>query len=220
MEQFDITKTDTGFHIEGFPEAVKVIRVEGPKARRLADLELHRTDLEFALLCLEAINTAPEDPYVVRQALWRSAVVHYVKCFGASESRFSLDAKVVYSSDPEGREQYAYFDSLRNKHLVHDENSYAQCLPGAILNKAESPHKIEKIACLSVIGDTLSEGSYSNLHLLLTIARKWVVEQFDELCNVITKELEAQPYDALLSKSAITYTVPGANDVHKTRSAL
>ncbi len=103
---------------------------------------------------------------------------------------------------------------------MHDENSYAQCLLGAILNRAESPHKIAKIACTSVIGDTLSQASYSNLHLLLTLARKRVVAQFDELCNVITKELEAGPYDALLSRQAITYTVPGADDVHTKKSTL
>jgi hypothetical protein len=220
MESFEITKTAAGFHIEGFPDAVKVIRIEGPKARRLADLALHRADLEFGLLCLEEINRAPLEPYILRQALWRSAVVHLVKCFGASESRFSLDSRVVYKGDAEGVEQYKYFESLRNKHLVHDENSYAQCLPGAILNKVENPHKIAKIACLSVFGDTLSQGSYSNLHLLLTLAQKWVVAQFDELCDVITKDLEGEPYDALLSRQAITYTVPGPEDVHGKRSAL
>ncbi len=220
MEPFEITKTPTCFHIEGFPDAVKAIRIEGPKARRLADLELHRADLEFGLLCLEEINRVPEDPYVLRQALWRSAVVHFVKCFGASEARFSLDPKVAYKGDAEGVEQYKYFDSLRNKHLVHDENSYAQCLPGAILNKAENPHKIAKIACLSIFGDTLSQSSYNNLHLLLTLARTWVIAQFDELCNVLTKELEGEPYDALLSRQAITYTAPGPEDVHIKRSAL
>ena len=77
MEHFEITKTSEGFHIEGFPDAVKVIRLDGPKAQRLADLALHKADLEFALDCLEQINKVPEQPYVLRQALWRSAVVHY-----------------------------------------------------------------------------------------------------------------------------------------------
>lgn len=95
MEHFDIKKTPEGFHIEGFPDAVKIIRIDGPKARRIADLALHRADLDFALQCLEEINRAPEQPYVLRQALWRAAVVHYVKCFGENESRFSLDPGTV-----------------------------------------------------------------------------------------------------------------------------
>jgi hypothetical protein len=157
MEYFPITKTAQGFHIEGFPDAVKVLGISGPKSRRLADLALHKSDLDFALECLTAINQVAEEPYIIRQALWRSAIVHFIKCFSESESRFSLNPKQVYKNDPGASEPYRYFDSLRNKHLIHDENSYAQCLPGAVLNKKGMDHKIAKIVCLSVIGDRDSE---------------------------------------------------------------
>lgn len=220
MEHFPITKTAQGFHVEGFPDAVKVLRITGPKSQRLADLALQKADLDFSLKCLSAINQVPEQPYLLRQALWRSAVVHFIKCFGRSEARFSLDPKKVYKGDTGALEPCEYFESLRNKHLVHDENSYAQCLPGAVLNKRSMDHKIAKIVCLSVIGDTLSQDNYSNLHLLVTRAREWVVAQFDELCDVLTAELEPKPYDELLASDGITYSTPGADDVHGTRPAL
>lgn len=220
MEDFSITKSAQGFHIEGFPEAVKVLRISGPKSQRLADLALHKSDLDFALECLTAVNLAIEQPWVLRQALWRSAIVNFIKCFGESESRFSLNPKKVYKGDTGALEPYKYFKSLRNKHLVHDENSYAQCLPGAVLNKKDMDHKIAKIVCLSITGDTLSQDNYSNLHLLVTRAREWVVAQFDELCAVLTSELEPQPYDELFALDGITYTWPGADDVHKSKPAL
>jgi len=220
MEHFSITKTAQGFHIEGFPDAVKVLRLTGPKSERLADLALHKADLDFALEYLAAINQVPEEPYVVRQALWQSAIVHFIKCFGQSESRFSLDPKSVYKGDTGAFEPYKYFDSLRNKHLVHDENSYTQCLPGAVLNKKDMDHKIAKIVCLNVIGDTLAQENYSNLHLLATRAREWVVAQFDQLCEVLTSEFEQTPYDELFALDGITYTAPGADDVHKPRPAF
>jgi len=220
MEHFSITKTEQGFHIEGFPDAVKVLRITGPKSRRLADLALHKADLDFALECLTAINQVPDEPYVLRQALWRSAIVHFIKCFGQSELRFSLDPKKVYKGDAGAFEPYGYFENLRNKHLIHDDNSYAQCLPGAVLNKKGMDHKIAKIVCLSVIGDTLSQDNYSNLHLLVTRAREWVVAQFDELCDVLTAELEPKSYDELFGLDGITYAAPGADDVHRSRPAL
>lgn len=220
MEQFEITKTPEGFHIKGFPNAVKVLRLKGPKAQRLADLALHKADLDFALECLTAINQVPGEPYVLRQALWRSAIVHFIKCFGQSELRFSLDSKMVYKDDPGAFEPYNYFGSLRNKHLVHDENSYAQCPPGAVLNKKGMDHKIAKIVCLSLIGDTLSQENYRNLNLLITRAREWVVKGFDDLCNVLTSELEPKSYEELFALDGITYTAPGADDVHKARTAL
>lgn len=146
--------------------------------------------------------------------------MNFIKCFGESESRFSLNPKKVYKGDTGALEPYKYFNSLRNKHLVHDENSYAQCLPGAVLNKKDMDHKIAKIVCLSITGDTLSQDNYSNLHLLVTRAREWVVAQFDELCAELTSELEPQPYDELFALDGITYTWPGADDVHKSKPAL
>lgn len=220
MEHLSISKIEQGFHIEGFPDAVKVLRITGPKSQRLADLALHKADLDFALEFLTSINQVPEQPYVLRQALWRSAIVHFIKCFGQSEARFSLDPKQVYKGDSEAFEPYEYFQSLRNKHLVHDENSYAQCLPGAVLNKKGMDHKIAKIVCLSMIGDTLGQENYSNLHLLVTRAREWVIAQFDELCAILTSEFESKSYDELLALDGITYTAPGPDDVHKARTVL
>lgn len=220
MEQLSIAKIEAGIQIEDFPDAVKVIRLQGPKSQRLADLALHREDLDFALQCLKAINDQAGGPPVVRQALWQSAIIHFMKCFGKSESRFGLDANKVYKGDAGASEPFEFFESLRNKHIVHDENSFAQCLPGAVLNKQGMDHKIAKIVCFSAVGNTLEQDTYSNLHLLATRAREWVVEQFDELCELLTSELEAASYDALLALDSVTFTAPGTGDVHKSRRAL
>lgn len=218
MEHFEITKTDEGFHIEGYPEAVKVLGIKGPEARRLADCTLHKCDLEFSLSCLDGINLVPEEPYALREGLCRSAVIHFAKCFGSSKSRFSLDPKKVYRGDEEALEHFEYFRSLRNKHLVHDENSYAQALPGAILNKPDAPHKIEKIVCLSFISLTLGQEAYNNLHLLVTRALEWVAREADVLCDRLTTKFEAQSYDDLSKQDGITDTKPSASAVHKTRT--
>ena len=117
-------------------------------------------------------------------------------------------------------EPYKYFDSLRNKHLVHDENSYAQCLPGAILNKKDMKHKIAKIVCLSITGETLAQDNYSNLHLLIARALEWVVTQFDQLCNMLSVELELEQFETLLARQGITYSVPGVDEIHEARNTL
>ncbi|MCI4680766.1 hypothetical protein K9U39_02340 [Rhodoblastus acidophilus] len=38
MENIDFTFNENAFHIEGFPDAVKVMKITGPKSKRLADL--------------------------------------------------------------------------------------------------------------------------------------------------------------------------------------
>ena len=226
MENFSVTKTDQGFHIEGFPDAVKVIRLEGPKARRpegpkarrLADLALHKADLEFAVEYLDAINEAPPHPSPVRQALWLAAIVRLFKCFLKNEARFTLKAEEVYADDEQGQEVFEYFRALRSKHLVHDENSYTQCIPGAVLNKEESEYKIAKIVCFSATAETLDEDGYSNLYLLCDRARLCVQKQFDALSDELTAALGEQAYSDLHRRKGIVYRKPKVEEIRIRRT--
>lgn len=219
MESFEISKTETGLHVEGFPDAVKLIAINGREAKRLSDLSLHKTDLEFADDALNAINLAPEYPNVIREALWRSAVVHYLKCFG-NGARFQLAPEKVYRGEPlEARMAFEYFKSLRNKHLVHDENSYAQSIPGAVLNNGSKNYYIEKIVCFTAIGGTLDQCNYGNLKLLIQKAHEWVITEFDELCVKLTSELEKKPYNVLIETESVVYTAPTADDIKCTRKS-
>jgi hypothetical protein len=220
VEHFLITKTAQGFDIEAFPDAIKVLRIRGPNGQRLAGLALHRSDLDFAFESLNAINDVPPEPSVLREALWRSAVVHFVKCFGRSRSRFTLNPKDVYKGDPGAYAAFEYFRSLRNKHLAHDENSYAQCHPGAVLNKKGKDHKIAKILCPRVIAETLNQENYNNLRVLVTHAREWLMVQFDELCDLVASGLEVKSHAVLSAMDGIAYKAPGADDVRKPRAAL
>jgi hypothetical protein len=187
----------------------------------LADLALHNDDLEFTLQYLETLNHTPAENYVLRDALWLAAIVRYIKCFGGNQSRFSLDPKVIYNKDYAGAfEVYKYFGSLRNKHSVHDENSYTQCHPGAVLNKKGMDRKIAKVVGFSAEVITLGQENWQNLHQLATIARTWVNAQFDELCNILISELEGKPYEELLAMEGITYTTPVIDAIHKPRVPL
>ena len=220
MEHFEISQRESGLHIEGFPDAVKVIAIEGPRSKRLADLALHKDDLEFADSCLDAINLSPEEPFVIREALWRSAIVHFMKCFGDSGARFQLSsAKILKGEPPEAAMAFEYFKHLRNKHYIHDENSYAQSLPGAILNNETKSYKIEKIVCFAAIAGTLEQENFGNVKLLIQKSRSWVTAEFDQLCNTLTAELEREPYENLLKKESLTFRAPTNDEIHKNRYA-
>jgi hypothetical protein len=219
MEDLRFSKTDAGFHIEGFPDAVKVIKLRGKPAARLASYSLHSSDLERALSILESINKFAPDQQLVQEALWHQAIVTYIKCFRPSEARYQLSEKKVYKEEsPEALEAFRYLLAVRNKNIVHDENSYTQCLPGAVLNNRNQQHKIAKIVCMNFIGLDLGQGNYSNLHLLITKALKWVKAEFDSLCDRLTCELEAEEYENLLEREGITYSKPGADGVYMSRT--
>lgn len=218
MEQYSVTRVERGLHVDGFPDAVKLIQLEDPKARRISDLLLHRHDLEFADQCLEEINRAPSDLPTVREALWRCAIVHFAKCFGNSRARFQLSRDKIYKWEPpEAKLAFDYFQNLRDKHVVHDENSYSQSLPGAVLNRGNKPYKIEKILCFGAHASTLEQGNYGNLKFLIQKALKWVVTEFDLCCDLVTKELEALSYEELLMRENVMYRVPTVEEISTNR---
>lgn len=216
MENFLITKNEKGLHIEGLPDAIKVVCIDNPEARRVADMALHRYDLSFTLECLEAINISPDKPSVIRQALWHSAIVHYLKCFQGSCARILLAESKVYNSKA-ALDAFNYFKNLRNKHIIHDENSYAQSLPSAAINDGKKAFKIEKILCMTVIAETLEQANYTNLHSLTTEALKYVEAQSDELCNRLTITLEKESYDDLNNRPSLTVKAPEIKDISKQR---
>ena len=220
MEDIKLSKAGEHIHIEGFPDAVAVVALVGPKSRRLADLALHEADLAFANECLDCINHVPEEPHSIREGLWRSAIIHYMKCFGTS-ARFQLAAESIYKKEsPQALENYRYFKALRNKHFVHDENSYAQGNPGAILNDGTKPYKVEKIVCSIVLAETLEQDAYANLKLLISHALVWVIAEFDALCIQLTAELEAKSYEDLASMPTLTTDSPKLEEITTNRKAL
>jgi len=218
MEDLGFKQTKEEIQIDGFPDAVKVVQITGEKAKRLADLTLHRTDLKFAIGFLEGINLVAEESEWLRKGLWHSAIVNFMKCFGKSKSRVPLDYKKVYKGERVGKDVFLYFKNLRNKHVVHDENAYTQSHPGAIINKKSCDHQIAKIICVAFIGVALDQAAYSNLHTSITHALKWVEEQIEDLCNVLTLELEAVPYDDLFSRKEIVYAPPKVEEIDKPRA--
>jgi hypothetical protein len=181
---------------------------------------LHRKDLEFAEKCLlELASTHDKADYsdFVKEALWRASIVHLFKCYGSS-ARFQLSPNAVFRGEPpEAMVVFEHFKSLRNKHLIHDENSYLQCQPAAAINDGTKEYKVEKVVCASLTTHTLHQEPFNNLHLLVTRTKKWVIAEFDKLANTITKQLELEPYADLAAKRSPTVTVASAADVGVNR---
>lgn len=207
MDNLKISKrpgAGTGFQVDGFPEAVALVKVDGPKARRLSHLALHRTDLLFARECLSNLATGQPEP--IRSALWITALVHYFKCFGQSNARGSLDQTKVYAHNAIALESFAFFKNMRDKHYVHDANPFSQAVTGAVVNGPSEPHTIAKIVTFSARDDILDQAPFTNLRLLIEGAEARVAQQYDELCDALTKELEQRPRGDVLALPQMEYS--------------
>ena len=218
MEHFEINRTESGFHISGFPDAVKVLKLSGHKAQQISELASHRFDLLIALDSLEGINSISPERSLVRQGLWRSAIENCMKCFSDSKSRSRLNPKKVFGGDADALVVYKYFKILRNKHIAHDENAYTQCVPGAVLNRPDAKYKIAKVVCLNAVAETLDQDNYSNLHKMVTEVLDHVVTRFDRLCSDIAAELEAQSYERLTTMEEMAYSMPELENIGDSRT--
>ena len=217
MQDFNITKVGSTFHIEGFPDGIKVISIEGSRAEKLSDLWLHRFDLRSTIDCLEAINHTSENPRILREALWRTAIVFFFKCFSWSRSREKLLKEEVYEADRQFLSILKNLKDLRDRYLVHDENAYSQSFPGAILNRGNKTYKIEKVCCIAFLIETSTKENLNDLHLLTQRALKYVEEKLDKVCVSLTKDLEAKPYDVLFKMRSVKWTTPDPKKIGKPR---
>ena len=220
MEYLGLSKPGgpgSGFHLEGFPGAVKVVALTGGKARRLAHLALHVADLSFAQDCLRALMQGQTEP--IRSALWVEALVRYFKCFGSSVSRFQLEPSKIYPGNQLALESFEFLKNMRNKHYVHDENSFSQSLPGAVVNGPESPHKIAKIVTFRAQGDILGQENFTNLRLLIDGAMAWVEQQYDDLADSLTQDLELRAHGELLALPDLAYSKPDVSDAALQRKS-
>lgn len=218
MEPIEFSLTDQGFHIEGFPDAVKVLALDDVKSKRLADLVLNKHDLEFSIECLNLINKKAEPTDVTQRSLWVSAIAYFFKCFQWSAARSKLDANIIFADDPQGLEIFKHYKDLRDKHYLHDENALSQCLPGAVLNKRGVEYKIAKIVSTLMTGIISVEEEHNNMLLLSMHSRDWVIKEHDKLADEITAELEAKDYDTLYAMNSPVYKKPAVEDFGKNRN--
>ena len=216
MEFYACTTSSTGINVEGITDAVSIVKIEGAHARRISDLALHTTDLQFALNCLDSIPTHQENMTIL-SALWNSAIASFCKCFGRGVRSQLSENKILKNKPADAMTAFRYFKSLRNKHLIHDENSYSQSLPGAAINDGSKSYKIEKIICFKATGMTCTPDDWSNLRLLISDSLEWVNMEYEDLCNRLTQELERESYESLIARQLVTYKFPTLEDVGRNR---
>ncbi|MBF6033055.1 hypothetical protein H8F23_07320 [Pseudomonas sp. P155] len=215
MENLNLVMTENGLNLLGITDAVKLVEIDHPLAKRVADLYLHKIDIEFSNSCLDAINRTEDQ--IIREALWRSAVIHFFKCFGDG-IRFLLMSDQIYKGLPkEANESFKYFKLLRNKHIAHDENPYNQCLSCAAINDGGKDYHVEKIVCISSTSSTLDASHWSSLKALTDRALEWITLEFDISCEKLTKILEKETYEQITSKPSPHVTAPTAREIGDRR---
>ncbi|MGC0798428.1 hypothetical protein [Pantoea agglomerans] len=211
---------DGRLEINGIEGADKFVNLPKELSGDLSDYALHMTDLNIALGSLEAINkVAILNEEVIQESLWRSAIVHFIKCFSQQNSRGKLIPEIVFATEPpEALQAFKFFKAMRNKNIAHDDNAYLQCLNGIILNKGDRAYKVERIICTSFRAASLDNGTFSNLLLLVNKSLTYVQECHARMCESISVELEKKELSELVSYGEVIYSPPDVNLINKSRN--
>ncbi|MGM9515960.1 hypothetical protein ACS5PK_17050 [Roseateles sp. DB2] len=216
MKTLRFTKDGDYLRLEDYPDAAALVEIDGPRVPLLQSLSLHRVDLTLAGAALGFIaEHSAQGP--LREVLWYSAVARYFKCFQRSESRIRLEPDEVFSEADHARGTFKYFKDLRNKHLLHDENAYSQCLVGAVINQRQAQQKIADVVSIAVNANSADQGHYESFFPLLHFTHEWVVARIEALRLEIASDLEYESYESLLDRKPLSFCMPPAHEVSKRR---
>lgn len=230
MENFKITLSEDKLEIYGIPDAVEALSLDKKNAKYITDLSLHQYDLKIAK---ESIGYIIENQTnlneVIIESLWRSAIVHFTKCFSdqvyikrkgqrrevPDYSRKKLERSEVYT-DCLASEAFDKVMELRNKHIVHDEFDYINSTPGFVINDGSKEYKIEKV--FYVITRSITYDRFlNNLNLLILDAMNFVENQSDLECKRISNYLESFDYNELKKFGGMVIDGAGIITENKTR---
>jgi len=203
-------------HIKDYPNAIKVARIDSPKSVELRNLVLHMHDLQLAFDFLNLINSTKDEK--IRTGLWYVSVTLYFKCFTNSLARKMLSPSKVYKECKDALPAFNYFKALRDKHLVHDENAYAQAFVGLVVNSPGSECKIADVLSGTIISETLDQSHWSSFYNLVKYALEWVGKRREDLHFALAKEYEKLEYEEIINLENVNFTVPTTDKAFKSRN--
>ncbi len=203
-------------HIEGYPDASVLVEIPSPLGRRLADLRMHQVDLAFCERAMQSLaNETLDPPSVAAEALWIAAITKFFSCFG-SGGRAQLNASAVFKAMPDARTAFEYYRSLRNKHVVHDENNLNYAVAGVALRADGS---VCDVISLHVATLNYEREVLQTLYNLIAHVQGYVGRKIDEVHKACFAALEVMDPQQRLALPKVIYRAPLAEDVDKPRSA-
>jgi len=196
---------------------VKSVEITGINASKLFELALSFDDLEVAWYAIAKAEEIGESDSIVKELLWKSAVLHYIKCFGGDRRNPLILGEVYGTAVKSATECHEYFKLLRNKFLIHDENVYTMGGVTALINDGTKINKIERIDCNIILSQTSDSQHIDTLKMLISTSLKWVDTSIAKLKEDLRLEFELKSYAELAAYPGLTIRVPLSSEVTKKR---
>lgn len=202
------------------PHLAKAVAVPDDLGKQLAHMSLHAIDLVTALEYLDELDKRgyPDTPETADYALWHSALVATFKCFGNSNARGRLNPDAIYI-DAAQRDVFDYWQNMRNKNIVHDDNDVTQAWVVGVLRLPGHEPKVDNVYTFPLVGVTVAQENSAALRRLVEVAQRWVGAEERRLKTELLAQLNAMTYEELDALPAPIVNTPTETSVSITRSS-
>ena len=122
-------------------EPLPLLEILSDDAAILADWWAVAHDLDHVIaatkMLYEALQAGQDDGPAVR-ALWTSALVAYIRCFGSGK-RIRLDPVIFFSLPGQPLETHQWYKDTRDKHIAHAVNGFEEVRVGVAFDASNNP---------------------------------------------------------------------------------
>ena len=194
--------------------------VTSPTAEALAEVSTHLHQLQRLVRSLGLLGTLLEgeavlpdgvDPSPVIDTLWTGAVMEYTRCFHGG--KHSLDAKVIFASEPERLATHQQFWFLRSKHFAHDVNDYRRVQVGVWLDAEGNLKDTMRTISAATFGMT----AFLELFNLVVIAASYAEEERKRLVASMVAEVLSMSAEERLALPEYWVEPPAISDIERSR---
>jgi len=185
--------------------ALQGVQLAGHIAKRVADLSLHQYDMDFCARLLKENGARLVGEYDdLSQSLWIAVLTKFISCFGNSKARALLNKDKVYGSDLKALQAFGWISNLRDKHVVHDENSYYGATAFAWLEKDGNVRQVGAMTYVT----RLDPGLVDALRYLVERAQEHIRIAITDAGEALLAEVQAMSPEARAALEKIRIALP------------
>lgn len=214
-----ILEKQKSFLVEGDfnPDAQPInIPLKDADRQNLIDYFLHIRDLDEAFAFLQFISI--DKPDMMNKALFIAGLNGAMKIFKTSKARMKILKDEFVKQFPALSDELKYFESLRDKHYMHDENGMIETTAFLLLNPEGSPEKFGGLP--SVVWNSAHLNYYvesQRLQRFLYSVLDYVKKQIDIIGDQIAKRYAETEWDVLEKFGPPPIKLASTQDVNKDR---
>lgn len=203
------------------PNAIPInIPDEQPDKKSFIDYFLCKADIDNAFSYLQCISA--DKNFCINEALFIAGLNSGMKCFKKSNARTGvrkIDKTQFLAAYPNSNEDLLYYESMRDKHFIHDENQMTQSTAFLLLNPTGSPTKFGGPP--SVVYNVVKLGYYAEaqrFQQFLCTVGNYIVSEIDRLGEKIAKDYQDVQYEKLAQYGSPEIKLASTQDINKNRT--